>query len=52
VIFQDAQTGAFLFEIKGNYSTVQDIQFSSDGKMVATAGQDGTARLFGVGLKK
>jgi len=46
--FLDGKTGNFLYKITGNYGSLQAITFTGDGNIVATAGFDGTVRLFGV----
>lgn len=48
LIFLDGKTGRFLSQITGNYASVRAIEFSDDGKKVATAGADGIARTFGI----
>jgi WD40 repeat protein len=42
----DAQTGEELMTLYGNTSKVFGVSFSPDGKHVATAGGDGTARIY------
>lgn len=46
--FLDGKTGRDLFKITGNYGSLQAIAFTGQGNIVATAGFDGTVRLFGV----
>ena len=42
----DVQTGQELMTLYGNTSNVFGVSFSPDGKHVATAGGDGTARIY------
>jgi WD40 repeat protein len=46
--FVNGKTGEFISEITGNFGTVLAIEFSEDGKKLATAGQDGVVRVFGI----
>jgi WD40 repeat protein len=46
--FVNGRTGEFLSEIPGNFGVLHAIEFSEDGKKLATAGQDGVVRLFGI----
>jgi WD40 repeat protein/serine/threonine protein kinase len=46
--FIDGTTGKFVEKITGNFGALHAILFSEDGKTIATAGQDGTARIFGI----
>jgi len=52
----DATTGRVLRKIQAPVATVRSVRYSPDGRMVATAGVDGAARLFdaatGVELKR
>lgn len=48
LVFLDGKNGGFLNEITGNFGAVRAIKFSDDGVKLATAGDDGTTRLFGV----
>jgi WD40 repeat protein len=47
LIFVDGNTGEKLYETVGNYGSIQAIAFANNGRFVATAGSDGTVRLFG-----
>ena len=40
--------GSLLARLTGNFGTVQAIEFSNDGTKIATAGSDGTVRIFAV----
>lgn len=46
--FVNGRSGEFISEIVGNFGIVHAIEFSEDGKKLATAGQDGVVRVFGV----
>jgi WD40 repeat protein len=48
LVFIDGRTGEELKQIIGSFGSVQAIEFSEDGTKIATAGNDGTARLFGI----
>lgn len=48
VIFLDAQNGSLLASITGNFKAVRAIEFSEDGVRLATAGDDGVTRVFGI----
>jgi WD40 repeat protein len=48
IIFLDAQNGVVLKTIIGNFKAVRAIEFSEDGIKMATAGDDGVTRLFGI----
>jgi len=48
VILLNSKTGKEIHRISGNYGVVQRISFSEDGFFLATAGSDGTTRLFGM----
>lgn len=48
IIFFDGNTGQPIGEIVGNFGRLQAIEFSEDGTMIATAGSDGIARVFGI----
>ena len=46
--FVNGTSGEFIGEIVGNFGIVHAVEFSEDGKKLATAGQDGVVRVFGV----
>lgn len=46
--FLNGRDGGFIREIVGNFGALRAIKFSDDGAKLATAGDDGTTRLFGV----
>ncbi len=46
--FVDGRNGALISEIIGNFGVVHAIEFSEDGTKLATAGQDGLVRVFGI----
>ena len=46
--FVNGRTGEFISEIAGNFGTIQAIEFSEDGTKIATAGEDGLVRIFGI----
>ena len=48
ILFINGRTGALVSEIVGNFGKVQAIEFSEDGKKIATTGTDGIARVFGI----
>src|SRR5262249_10290077 len=48
----DAATGKELAVLEGHTSAVYGLMFSSDGKRLASAGQDGTLRVWDVAAKK
>jgi WD40 repeat protein len=50
--FINGRTGEKLWEITGNFGALQAIVFSEDGTKIATAGYDGTTRVFGIGITK
>ncbi|MFZ5883267.1 MAG: protein kinase [Chloroflexota bacterium] len=48
VLFLDGQNGSLLAMITGNFKAVRAIEFSEDGVKLATAGDDGIVRVFGI----
>jgi WD40 repeat protein len=48
ITFINGQNGELLNEITGNFGAVRAIKFSEDGTKLATVGDDGTTRLFGI----
>jgi WD40 repeat protein len=48
VDLRDAQTGSLLHRLVGHASTINDAEFSSDGRYVVTASDDHTARIWNV----
>jgi WD40 repeat protein len=48
MFFIDGKTGQLVGELPGNFGRLEAIQFSEDGQKIATAGQDGLVRIFGV----
>ncbi|HLO16965.1 MAG TPA: protein kinase [Anaerolineales bacterium] len=48
ILFINGKTGEFIDELVGNFGTVLSIEFSEDGKKIATAGEDGVVRVFGI----
>jgi WD40 repeat protein len=46
--FIDGKTGQLVGEITGNFGRLEAIEFSEDGQKIATAGQDGLVRIFGI----
>ncbi len=48
LIFLDAKSGSLLAAITGNFKAVRAIRFSDDSVKLATAGDDGVTRLFGI----
>jgi WD40 repeat protein len=48
ILFVNGKTGEFMSEITGNFGTLQVIEFSEDGKKIATAGEDGVVLIFGI----
>ena len=49
IIFFDGKTGQPVSEIVANFGRLQAIEFSEDGRLIATAGTDGVVRVFGIG---
>jgi WD40 repeat protein len=48
ISFINGKTGQFLGEIIGNFGTLEAIEFSEDGRKLATAGADGLVRIFAI----
>ncbi len=48
IAFFNGKAGEFISKIVGNFGALYAIEFSEDGKMIATAGADGIARIFGI----
>lgn len=48
MLFIDGKNGELLSDKVGNFGALQAIEFSEDGKYIATTGSDGITRLFGV----
>ena len=48
ILFLNGKTGEFMSELTGNFGTLETIKFSEDGTKLATAGQDGIVRIFGI----
>jgi WD40 repeat protein len=46
--FINGNTGEWIREIVGNFGAVHAIKFSEDSQKIATAGEDGVVRVFGV----
>jgi WD40 repeat protein len=47
-LFIDGESGQLVGEITGNFGRLEAIEFSEDGQKIATAGQDGLVRVFGI----
>jgi len=52
IVFVNAQNGDLLIEVVGNFGAIRAMKFSDDGRKLATAGDDGTTRLFGIANEK
>ena len=48
ITFYDGVTGNQISQVVGNFGPIHAIIFSDDGKKIATAGEDGIARTFGI----
>ena len=48
MLFIDGKTGQLVGEITGNFGRLEAIEFSEDGQKIATTGQDGLVRIFGI----
>jgi WD40 repeat protein len=48
ILFIDGDSGQLVGEITGNFGRLEVIEFSADGQKIATAGQDGLVRVFGI----
>jgi hypothetical protein len=48
MLFIDGKTGQLVGEITGNFGRLEVIEFSEDGQKIATTGQDGLVRIFGI----
>jgi WD40 repeat protein len=48
LLLLDGKNGQLLAELKGNFGSVQAIEFSHDDMKIATAGSDGAVRIFSV----
>jgi WD40 repeat protein/serine/threonine protein kinase len=48
LIFLDSKTGSVLATVTGNFKAVRAIKFSDDSIKLATAGDDGVTRVFGI----
>lgn len=46
--FINGKSGELISKIVSNFGALQAIEFSEDGKKIATTGTDGTARIFGI----
>ncbi|MCL4255180.1 MAG: WD40 repeat domain-containing protein [Anaerolineae bacterium] len=44
----DSQTGALLHKLTGHKDSVSSIDFTSDGRFIASSGLDGTVRVWGI----
>jgi WD40 repeat protein len=48
ILLVNGKTGEYLSELTGNFGTLGTVKFSDDGTKMATAGQDGVVRVFGI----
>jgi WD40 repeat protein len=48
VLFIDGKTGQLVGEFTGNFGRLEAIEFAENGQKIATAGQDGLVRIFGI----
>lgn len=48
LVLLGGEDGAFGRKIRGNFGAIRAIEFSEDGKIIITAGDDGAIRLFGI----
>ena len=48
MLFINGETGELISQVPGNFGRLETIRFSADGMKVATAGDDGAVRVFGI----
>lgn len=48
MLFLNGETGELISQVPGNFGKLETIRFSADGIKLATAGDDGAVRVFGI----